>query len=285
MTENTNDPTAKNERRDVQPEASPMLDWSPEQRQNSMRIVYSRAEDHALKAINWYLCSKANKKKWAQRLRLSVIVLTAVAGLLPIASDVSGIPAVWASIALGLAGTLLAIDKFFGFSSAWMRYIAAEHQIRQCLHEFQVDYEMELAGWDHTQQPSVEQIQSALNRCKTFLFQVDGIIRLETDKWLAEFQDVIKQIDSAAAAKPEQRASGGINVKVSNGDQFPQGWKVIVDDGGAIDGNGTTAAIPGISPGIHKLRFEAEVNQQTKRKEHLVSVTGGQISELTVELV
>ena len=186
MTENTNNFTTPAGRRDVRPEASPMLDWSPEQRRSSMHAVYLRAEDHALKAINWYLCSKVDKKKWAQQLRFSVIVLTAIAGLWPIVSEMTKIPAIYASIALGLAGTLLAVDKFFGFSSAWMRYIAAEHQIRQCLHEFQVDYEMELAGWDHTQQPSVEQIQSALNRCKAFLFQVDGIIRQETDKWLAE---------------------------------------------------------------------------------------------------
>lgn len=202
MTENTNDPAAKNERRDVQPEASHVLDWNSEHRRESIHIVYQRAEKHALDAIEWYLLSKRQKKFWAQGLRLGTIGLTALAGLLPIISEIfqSTLSPAWASVALGSAGVVLAIDKFCGYSSAWMRFIAAEHQIRQCLHEFQMDYELEQAGWDNAQ-PSVEQAQKILSRCKAFLFQVDAIIRQETDQWLAEFQDALKQIDSGAKAK------------------------------------------------------------------------------------
>ncbi len=202
MTESTNDPAAKNERRDVQPEASHVLDWSSEHRRESIHIVYQRSEKHALDAIEWYLLSKRQKKFWVQGLRLGTIGLTALAGLLPIISEIfqSTLSPAWASVALGSAGVVLAVDKFCGYSSAWMRFIAAEHQIRQSLHEFQMDYELEQAGWDNTQ-PSVEQTQVVLSRCKAFLFQVDAIIRQETDQWLAEFQDALKQIDSSAKAK------------------------------------------------------------------------------------
>lgn len=117
------------------------------------------------------------------------------------------------------------------------------------------------------------------------MFQVDGIIRQETDKWLAEFQDAIKQIGSAAATKQEQRDSGGINITLRNASQFAQGWKVIIDEGNAIEGSGATAAISGLVSGIHKLRFEAELNQQPKRLERLVTVLGGQITEVSVELI
>ncbi len=202
MTENGNTPKADTDRRDVQPEASHVLDWSSEHRRESIHTVYQRAEKHALDAIEWYLLSKRQKKFWAQGLRLGTIGLTALAGLLPIISEIfqSTLSPAWASVALGSAGVVLAIDKFCGYSSAWMRFIAAEHQIRQSLHEFQMDYELEQAGWDNAQ-PSVEQTQKILSRCKAFLFQVDAIIRQETDQWLAEFQDALKQIDSGAKAK------------------------------------------------------------------------------------
>ena len=202
MTGKTNDPAAKDERRDVQPEASDVLDWSPEHRRGSIHIVYQRAEKHALEAIDWYLLSKRQKKFWAQGLRLGTIGLTALAGLLPIISEISQstLSPAWASVALGSAGVVLAVDKFCGYSTAWMRFIAAEHQIRQSLHEFQMDYELEQAGWDNAQ-PSVEQTQKILSRCKAFLFQVDAIIRQETDQWLAEFQDALKQIDNGAKTK------------------------------------------------------------------------------------
>lgn len=202
MTEKPIDLSTK--RRDVQPEASQILDWSPEHRRESIHIVYKRAENHALEAIKWYLLSKRAKKNYAQWLRLSTIILTAVAGLLPIISEISKLPPVLSSIALGLAALSLAIDKFFGFSSAWMRYIAAEHQIRQCLHEFQMDYDLEQAGWDNAQ-PTMEQTQKVLGRCKAFLYQVDAIIRNETDQWLAEFQDALKLIENGAKLKTEVR--------------------------------------------------------------------------------
>lgn len=200
MTEEANNLKPDAGRRDVQPEASHVLDWSPEHRRDSIHTVYQRAEKHALEAIDWYLLSKRQKKSWAQGLRLGTIGLTALAGLLPIISGISTLHPASSSIALGLAGVTLAIDKFFGFSSAWMRFIAAKHQIRQSLHEFQMDYELEQAGWDSAQ-PSVEQTQAILSRCKAFLFQVDAIIRQETDQWLAEFQDALKQIDNGAKAK------------------------------------------------------------------------------------
>lgn len=201
MTENTHDSSTNAERRDMQPKASNVLDWSPEHRCGSIHTVYQRAEKHALDAIEWYLLSKRQKKFWAQGLRLGTIILTALAGLLPIISEIYQFSSpAWASVALGLAGVILVIDKFCGYSSAWMRFIAAEHQIRQSLHEFQMDYELEQAGWDNAQ-PSVEQTQKILNRCKAFLYQVDAIIRQETDQWLAEFQDALKQIDNGTKAR------------------------------------------------------------------------------------
>lgn len=280
MTENTNDPTLNAERRDVQPKASDVLDWSPEHRRESIHTVYQRAEEHALVAIHWYLLAKQGKKLWAQLLRLGVIGLTAIAGLLPIISEIYqfALSPAWASVALGLAGVLLAIDKFFGCSSAWMRFIAAEHQIRQYLHEFQMDYELEQTGWDSAQ-PTVEQTQKLLSRCKAFLYQVDTIIRQETDQWLAEFQDALKQIDNAAKTKPETRDVGGINVTLSNADQFPTGWRITVDGGMSIVCNGKSAALPGLSVGIHKLRLDGELNQETRAVERLVNVICGHISE------
>lgn len=168
--------------------------------------------------------SKRAKKLWAQWLRLVAIGFTALAGLLPILSQIfesGGQPAIepaWASVALGLAALLVGIDRFFGYPTAWMRFITTEHQIRQILHEFQLDYETEQASWQG-KPPNLEQVQKVLSRCKAFLIQVDEIIRKETDQWLAEFQNVLKQVDEAAGAKAALVEQGGINLTVSNGDQ------------------------------------------------------------------
>lgn len=52
-----------------------------------------------------------------------------------------GIDRVWASIVLGIAAGLVMLDRFFGFSTAWVRYISTELHLRQILDEFRLDWE------------------------------------------------------------------------------------------------------------------------------------------------
>lgn len=61
MTKGPIDLSMSTKPQDVHSEASQILDWSAEHRHQSLRAVYQRAEDHALKAINWYLISKKEK--------------------------------------------------------------------------------------------------------------------------------------------------------------------------------------------------------------------------------
>lgn len=216
-------------RQDIRPLQMPELQWDPDNRQQSLTCIYKRAEEHAVNAINWYLASRRSKKRWAQWLRLGAIFFTAVAGILPILSQIFMTsrcslltePA-WASVALGLAALLVGIDRFFGYSTAWMRFISTEHQIRQILHEFQIDVEAEQALWEG-KPPNPEQLQKALSRCRAFLIQVDELIRKETDQWLAEFQNTLRQVDEAAQAKAAITEDGGVSATVTNGDQIPRG--------------------------------------------------------------
>jgi hypothetical protein len=101
---------------------------------------------------------------------------------------------VWASIALAIGAALVALDHFFGFSSGWMRYIAAEQRIRQLLEAFQLDWEMQKANW-HEATPSPEQIQGMLARAKEFTMEVTTAVRDETSDWIREFQGAIKQLE------------------------------------------------------------------------------------------
>lgn len=190
---------------DLQPAMSSELFWDEDHRRQSLDVVYKRAENHALSAIDWYLHAKRSKKNCAQFLRLGTIASSAVAGLLPLLSQIfqnqlSSLSPAWTTIALGVAGVLMAIDKYFGCSNAWMRFIATEHRIRQGLHEFQMDYDIEQSKWTDNL-PNSEQAQTMLNLCKAFISKVDTFILQETNEWLLEFQNAIKQKDEPAQTK------------------------------------------------------------------------------------
>jgi len=64
-----------------------------------------------------------------------------------------------------------------------------------------MDYDIEQSKWMDNL-PSSEQVQAMLSRCKAFISQVDTLILQETNEWLVEFQNAIKQKDEPAQAKP-----------------------------------------------------------------------------------
>lgn len=190
---------------------------------------------------------------------------------------------VWASIVLGVAAALVVLDRFFGFTTSWIRYISAELHLRQILDEFRFDWEAEVASWKSVT-PSDEQVQKALARCRAFATQVNGIVREETNLWVAEFQDTLKQLDESVKAKAAAAAPGAVSLLVTNGDQSQGDWTVSVDDGATRNAHGKTAAIQGLAPGIHTVRVEGTIGGKAVRAEKPVPVAAGGVTSVELTL-
>jgi len=237
-------------------------------------------------AIAWYLRSKRPKQRLARSLRGGAIGLAALAGLIPMLAQMStsrAIDPVWASIVLGIAAALVVLDRFFGFTTGWIRYISTELHLRQILDEFRLDWEAEVASWKSAT-PTDEQVQKALARCRAFVTQVNGIVREETNLWVAEFQDTLKQLDETVKAKAAAAAPGAISLLVTNGDQCQGDWSVSIDDGATRNSSGKTAAIQGLVPGIHTLRVDGTVAERRVRAEKPVTVPAGGVTGVELTL-
>ena len=129
------------------------LSWAPDERMSSLEKVFKYVSGEAQQAIVWYLRKKDPKRKGARFLRFGAIIATTMAGLIPLLAEifkVNGQPQIspaWASVALILAVALIGLDRFFGFSTAWMRFLTTEIQIRTALQAFQLDWEIQKAAW------------------------------------------------------------------------------------------------------------------------------------------
>ncbi len=189
---------------DIKPERYEYHNWDQASAEQSLLDAYRMCDKHAENAIEWYLTARQRKKMCARLLRFGVIVLTALAGIIPILSQLqlwtTNIEPGWATVALGIAGLFLGIDRYFGCSTAWMRFMVTEHIIRQQLHEFRINNEIDKADWE-SDGLSKEKIKTNLIRCREFLLQVDKSIRNETDQWVSEFQKTINQIDDSTKKK------------------------------------------------------------------------------------
>ena len=180
--------------------------WKPGEVKSSLHVIFHHASKNAAGAIDWYERKKNSKKAWARCLRVLAIIAVTIAGIIPILAQIFEdssltIAPAWASVALAIAAALVILDRFFGFSSAWMRYIAAELKLSQILKEFRIDWERERAAWEG-REPDRDQVQVMLAKARAFITQVDEIVRKETDEWIRQFQNILKQIDKAAKKKP-----------------------------------------------------------------------------------
>ena len=199
-------------KKDLKPGDLGKLSWEPDKVEGSLDVVFQHATKKAKDAIGWYLVSKRRKQIWAVGLRVGAILSASAAGILPMLSQIfvtNGnpvIPPVWASVLLGLAAAMVVLDRFFGFSSGWMRFIAAEMELHQILEEFQMEWESERAAWKGSG-PNDDQVQKMLDRAKDFVLQVNTLVRDETNAWIAEFRSALKQVDELAKARAAARSA------------------------------------------------------------------------------
>ncbi len=180
------------------------LDWSPEKRDESIRVVYQFVVGHAQKAIRWYLRKNAWVRRCAKCLRIGAILLTMIAGIIPLLIQMYPklkifsvtIGPAWASIALVIAATFVAFDSFFGYSRSWMRFITALIKIKALLEEFEISWQTKLASL-HERPIDDEHTLELLGACQHFLTEVNRIIIEETEQWKQDFQSALRKIDES----------------------------------------------------------------------------------------
>ena len=268
------------------------LEWSAEQRSESLNSLVAYTHRLAVDTREWYNTGKRSKQWWAKALRVAAIVATAIAGIIPILTEISetggvpDIPAAWASVALAIAATCIGVDRFFGFSSGWLRYIEAQTKIRQAIQDFVIDCQMERMKWQN-EQPDLEQSERLVGRAKALTTTINSIVENETKKWADEFRDALGRLEEAAEAieraAPHERF-GAINVTVTNGADCDDGWTVSVDGGSAQRRSGNTATISNLAPGLRALVIAGTLSDKPCQAEKSISVAAGMATETTLTL-
>jgi hypothetical protein len=189
------------------------LDWSPAKQQESLEQLYFFVMEECAASINWYYRKKGSKSLLGFLLRLGAILAVAVAGLIPLIGELlkrNGIPGIspaWATVALALAGLLIAIDRFGGYTSGWIRYIRTAQMLTSLQGEFRLD-------WEEYRRSSLEETSGAdrtkegINLCLTFLRAVCAQVRLETDLWAQDFQQALQTVNRNADAQSRSENGG-----------------------------------------------------------------------------
>ena len=169
--------------------------------------LYQNTEEKARNAIEWFLRKKERPARYSRSIRIWAIIFTIIGGVSPILQGVQYLSQFnftqYGYIALALAAGLLGFDKYFGFSSAWMRYMLTQIALQQKLDNFHMDWLKLRINIKNNDEISEEQIETLCNCIQKFRLNILTEIENEIQTWKSEFQKNLMLLEKISKEQKE----------------------------------------------------------------------------------
>jgi hypothetical protein len=267
----------------------------------ALEETYKALEQKALGAMRWYEARQRSKKLGARLTRGGAIVLGAVTTIVPsliamLPQKVSfwglhNFPAIklnpLATILGVLSATAILLDRFYGYSSSWMRYVTTYQEIQSNLEEFRLGWQRHLLKLNRHQPPKEEHVLRVYDFFSAFLRSVNNSVRNETQTWLTEFKGLLSDADRVveaqrtAAAAAARTSPGGLKLTVPDYETLDnRRWMLQVGDRDPETRVGqSSAAVGELEPGLYRLQVAGQRAGKAVGAELMVTVKAGEVTE------
>lgn len=163
--------------------------------------LYRWIEGASISTLDWYLAEKTSKARWSRVARAFAVLFLAAGSLAPLlaAGTDQTIYAFWGYPVLGLGAICLGLDRVFGFSSSWMRYLSAAMALQRSLLDFQLRWSVLSAQWqESTMTPEV--FAAGVQEIQGFAEQLNELVTAETQRWIEEFRGHVMALEAQASS-------------------------------------------------------------------------------------
>jgi hypothetical protein len=238
--------------------------WNASNNWESLNAVFLVTLKQGEAAIEWYRDNIRAKRAGSRILRSVAIILGSIGALLPLIIAAASrfeesdarlkalVDAQWGYIAFAMAAACIAADKFYGFSTGWIRYMKTQLALEGALTDLRYDWVVLVAKLPNLQ-PTPDQVQLMLQRLKDFVKSVRAEVEQETDAWVLEFQSNLADLANVVKSRAEATKPGSLQVTVSNAKDFDGGIKAILDHTDERNIEGTQCLFSAIPPGAHEI--------------------------------
>ncbi len=183
------------------------LKWDPENIEDSLDKVYQVAVYKVRDAASYYQKNSKSKKFGARFCRFVAIIMTTLGGVIPILSQMFDfLDPAWASVAIAIAAAFLGLDKFLGYSTAWMRFITTELKISEKLETFEFEWIADKVSWQEDKS-NRKKARAMVLRCASFTSEISKIVQEETRAWVDEFQSALTKLDESTKIESDKKKS------------------------------------------------------------------------------
>jgi hypothetical protein len=193
------------------------LSWKDADVENSLRELHAYVESEAARQILWYYDKKKWKSRMSAALRVVAILLFVLGGLVPIikatlpAAALTHLPVDFGQagyLLIGVGAGCLGLDRFFGYSTGWIRYITTALALEKSREEYRLQWTRQMAK-TRGNQPSVDEVEQLIQTCATFSLAIKSQVEQETKAWVAEFQSNLTQLEKDLQAKADEVKAKG----------------------------------------------------------------------------
>lgn len=268
--------------------------WDGSDPGSSLAKVYAATVEKARQQIDWYKVKAGPKRMGSQACRFAAIVLFGLAALIPLLkAAISGsgiIPAGQMNIAFesgyvfaAIAAGVIAFDRFFGLSSGWIRYIQTQLALEGALDELHYDW-VALLAKIQGQTPTPEQVQTMIQRLRSFIVLVNGQTQKETEAWVMEFQANLADLEKAAKTRAQEQKPGRVEVTVTNAQTFEPGVTAALDGMEARALEGSSCVFGSVAPGPHIVLVKGIKGDKTLQASEIIRVQPDSVAAVSLAL-
>jgi len=188
------------------------LSWKDLDIDSSLMVLRGYVENEAQRQIDWYYGKMRLKSLASTVLRFVAIALFVVGALVPVLKAtltpdaVRKLPFDFAeagSLLIGIAGGSIALDRCFGYSTGWIRYMTTALAIVKSLEEFRMEWARNLAKL-RGGAPTEIQLDQLLLTCETFSLAIRSQVEQETKAWVIEFRSNLAQLERELESKADE---------------------------------------------------------------------------------
>jgi hypothetical protein len=268
--------------------------WDPQNDWTSLQKLLDVTLTQGESAIGWYRDNVRSKRVGSRVLRSMAITLASIGALLPLFAAVANrfeqehtraplVDAQWGYIAFATAAACVAADKFYGFSTGWIRYMKTQLVLESALTSLRYDW-IALIARVANQQPTGDQIQAMLQKLKEFAMFVRSQVEQETEAWVLEFQTNLADLASTVKTRAEATKPGSLQITVTNAKEFDAGIKALLDHTEERAIEGASCLFTSVSPGSHEILVRGRKGSQVFEAAAVAKVVSDSLVSLNVAL-
>lgn len=205
--------------------AAEVADYNKDTAQK-LHALYLDTVEKAQENIDWYTNNARLKKQRAQQLRFLSLVFIGIGGITPVMIEVFELrdrisPSI-ATVIIATGTGFIALDRFWGYSTAWIRFLTTELELKSMLENFTYNWERTVSMYGHhcnsdipevlaepvigkdgqveddrTIRGKTSYIIEMIRRCQDLRNEVNSKVRKETEMWVEEFQSNLRTFEGA----------------------------------------------------------------------------------------